>query len=266
MTTKPTPRRVAVIQARMSSTRLPGKVLKPLLGLPAIVFMVQRVRQSKRLDEVVVATSHDRSDDELARCLDEAGIRCHRGSLDDVLDRYYQAALASGADHVVRLTGDCPLMDADLVDEALERLAAGGVAYVSNVDPPTYPDGLDVEAFTFEALQRAWREATLPVEREHVTPYLRTRKDLFPAECWRGLSDLSALRWTVDHPDDLDHVRSLIERLAPSSPTSFDRFDLYRVCERGHSLAAQPQHRRNEGMDKHLLQQPQGERDGRAED
>lgn len=242
------PRNVAIIQARMSSTRLPGKVLMPLLDRPTILFMLERVRAARRLDDIVVATSTDASDDLLARTLQEAGANCFRGNLNDVLDRYHAAAEHARADNIVRLTGDCPLMDADLIDTALDLLVSSGSHYVSNVDPPTYPDGLDVEAFTFEALHSAWQQALAPAEREHVTPFVRNRKDLFRAQGFSGLSDLSALRWTVDHADDLAHVRRLVEQVGARSPTDFDRFDLYRVCERDGAVVRQPAHRRNEGM------------------
>lgn len=251
-------RKVAIIQARVSSSRLPGKVLMPLLGLPSIVFMVERVRRSELLDHVVVATSAEASDDALADVLAEAGIDCFRGSLHDVLDRFLGAARTARADHIVRLTGDCPLMDFDLIDKALGLLAAESVDYVSNVDPPTYPDGLDVEAFSFEALALAHREATETAEREHVTPFIRKHKERFRALCWQGMADLSALRWTVDHQDDLDHVRSLLDRLDSPTPASFDRFDLYRVCERTGMAEVQPSHRRNEGMMKSSRDTAQG--------
>jgi spore coat polysaccharide biosynthesis protein SpsF (cytidylyltransferase family) len=243
-------RKVAIIQARISSSRLPGKVLMPLLGIPSIVFMVERVRQSTLLDDVVVATSVETSDDPLAAVLADAGVGCFRGSLHDVLDRFVGAARAARADHVVRLTGDCPLIDFDLIDKALALLESESVDYVSNVDPPTYPDGLDVEAFRFSALEQAHAEATAASDREHVTPFMRNQRDRFSAKCWHGIADLSALRWTVDHQDDLDHVRSLLAKLGSPTPTSFDRFDLYRVCELSGDAERQPDHRRNEGMSK----------------
>lgn len=176
--TPPSPRRVAIIQARMSSSRFPGKVLEPLLGLPMIVFMARRVQQARLVDEVLVATSTDPSDDALAQALQSYGMGCFRGSLNDVLSRFHDAAVHTRADQVVRLTGDCPLMDADLVDRALALLTSSGADYVSNVAPPSYPDGLDVEAFTMAALHDAWRNAQLPSEREHVTLYLRDRKSV----------------------------------------------------------------------------------------
>ena len=243
------PRNVAIIQARMSSTRLPGKVLMPLLDRPTILFMLARVRRASRLDDIIVATSTDSSDDLLAKTLRQAGVNCFRGDLEDVLDRYHSAACYSRADNIVRLTGDCPLMDPDLIDTALDLLASTRAHYVSNVDPPTFPDGLDVEAFTFDALQSAWEQALLPAEREHVTPFLRNRTDLFRAHSFSGISDLSALRWTVDHADDLNHVRTLVDRVGARTPTDFDRFDLYRTCERDTAIAPQPEHRRNAGMD-----------------
>ncbi|MDE2396804.1 MAG: glycosyltransferase family protein [Burkholderiales bacterium] len=242
------PRRVAIVQARMSSTRFPGKVLADLAGLPMIVFMVRRVRLAARVDHLLVATSSDPTDDALAHTLAAHGIECFRGSLDDVLDRFTRAARQAGADHVVRLTGDCPLMDSDLVDRGLAELAAGGADYVANVAPPSYPDGLDVECFTMAALETAWREARLPSEREHVTPFIRNGGAGLKARNWSGVADLSALRWTVDHPEDLAHVRSLVDACAsgPDRVTGFDRFDLLRVLERG-SVAPPADRARNEG-------------------
>lgn len=250
-----TPRRVAIIQARMSSSRFPGKVLADLAGWPMIVFMVQRVRRAQRVDHVLVATSTDPSDDALASVLAAHGVACFRGDLNDVLDRFTQAARGAGAEHVVRLTGDCPLMDADLIDRALSELAQGDADYVSNVMPPTYPDGLDVECFTMAALETAWREARLPSEREHVTPFIRSGGAGLRPRSWTGVADFSALRWTVDHPDDLQHVAALVAALAGvgkiESPTRFDRFDLFRLLET-RSVGPAGAHARNEGYAKSL--------------
>lgn len=248
----PAPRRVVIIQARMSSSRLPGKVLTPLLGLPLIVFMVRRVSRARLADEVVVATSTDASDDPLTAALVEHGIAFERGSLSDVLDRFYAAARARAAAHIVRLTGDCPLMDADLVDRALTFLAESGADYVSNIAPPSYPDGMDVEAFTMAALEDMWVNAKLPSEREHVTPYLRAGHPHIRTASWSGLTDLSALRWTVDHPDDLEHVRTLVKMTGAVSETAFDRFDVYRAIER-ERLGKGADHQRNEGLAKSIL-------------
>lgn len=246
-----TPRRVAIIQARMSSSRFPRKVLEPLMGMPMIVFMARRVQRARLVDQVLVATSTDTSDDALAEAVQAHGVTCFRGSLDDVLGRFHDAALHTEAHHVVRLTGDCPLMDADLVDQALSLLASSGADYVSNIAPPSFPDGLDVEAFTMEALRDAWTHARLPSEREHVTLYLRAGHAHIKTAGWSGMSDLSSLRWTVDHPDDLAHVKALIAAAGQDTVTGFDRFDLYRGIERG-SLGAGAQHGRNEGLAKSL--------------
>ena len=249
------PRRVAIIQARMSSSRFPGKVLADLAGWPLIVFMVQRVRRAKRVDQVLVATSTDPSDDALAAVLAQNGIDCFRGDLNDVLDRFTHAARGAGADHVVRLTGDCPLMDADLVDRGLTELARGDADYVSNVMPPTYPDGLDVECFTMGALETAWREARLPSEREHVTPFIRNGGGGLRTRSWIAVADFSALRWTVDHQDDLQHVTTLVAACAGNcrveAPTSFDRFDLLRILD-AQSVGSGGAHARNEGYAKSL--------------
>jgi spore coat polysaccharide biosynthesis protein SpsF (cytidylyltransferase family) len=255
------PRRVVIIQARSSSKRFPGKVLESLLNLPLIVFMAARVCQSKLADHVMVATSTDSSDDALHRTLIEHDIACHRGSLDDVLDRYYQAACAAEADHIVRLTGDCPLMDADLVDRALQLLSNGNLDYVSNIAPPSYADGLDVEAFTMAALRDAWQNARLQSEREHVTLYLRAGHAHLRTANWTGLTDLSSLRWTIDHPDDLAHVKALLDEIGANSPIGFDRFDIYRGIER-RNLGTGAQHCRNEGLAKSLADESINRRAG----
>ena len=248
-------RRVAIIQARMSSTRFPGKVLAPLGELPMIAFMVERVRKAKMLDQVIVATSTESSDDPLVATLTERGIDCFRGSLHDVLDRFACAARASKAEHVVRLTGDCPLMDADLIDRCLGELSKGDADYVSNVQVPTFPNGLDVECFTIGALETAWREARLQSEREHVTPFIRKGGGGLRVSNWTAVADLSGLRWTVDHLDDLEHVTQLVRACAKTKgtpdPSSFDRFDVLREIEH-HALGFGAAHDRHEGYLKSL--------------
>jgi spore coat polysaccharide biosynthesis protein SpsF len=245
----------AIIQARMSSTRFPGKALQPLLGLPLIVFMAQRARAAKRITDLAVATSTDASDDALADALKQYGIACFRGDLNDVLDRFYQAARGFDPGIVVRLTGDCPLIDPFLIDEVIGALEKEGVDYASNVDPPSFPDGLDVECCRFTALERTWREARLPSEREHVTPFLRARKDLFRAVNVRGLADCSHLRWTVDYPDDLRLVDELLKRAGVRRATDCDRFDFYRVMETVPALAGLNSHARNEGYAQSLARE-----------
>jgi spore coat polysaccharide biosynthesis protein SpsF (cytidylyltransferase family) len=237
-------RAVAIIQARMSSSRFPGKVLEFLEGVPMIVFMVERVRRCVRIDRLIVATSTDHSDDPLAEVLAAHGVDCYRGSLEDVLDRFCGAALHFDARWVVRLTGDCPLMDPDLVDRALELLQTSGADYVSNISPPTFPDGLDVEAFTIEALLKARELALTRFEREHVTPFLRDPLNGFNILGFVACADFSAHRWTVDHPDDLEYVKVLLGSISSSSRS--DRFDIYRSLESGR-VSSPLRHARNEG-------------------
>ncbi|MFC1513032.1 cytidylyltransferase domain-containing protein [Thermodesulfobacteriota bacterium] len=249
---------MAIVQARMSSTRFPGKVLETLCGMPMIIFMLQRVRMAKHLDKVILATSTDSSDDVLAEVVRAAGFQSFRGDLGDVLSRFYQAAKESNAKTVVRLTGDCPLMDGDIIDTVVESVFSAGVDYASNVAPPTYPDGLDVEAFSFDALQRAWREAQFPSEREHVTPYLR-RSDLFRTVNVQGQFDCSHLRWTVDYPDDFMFVRQLLMCAGVDNPVMGDRFDFMRALARYPELLMLNRHGRNEGYEKSLASDAGGE-------
>ena len=240
-------RTVAIIQARMSSSRFAGKVLQPLLNRPMIVFMVERVRMARHVEATLVATSTDPSDDPLEQALIQAGVPVYRGPLEDVLGRFVGAARAHGADHVVRLTGDCPLIDGDLIDATLELLVAQQLDYASNVSPPRWPDGLDVEAMTRDALESTALEAARPSEREHVTPFLRDNPQRFRQAGLASLIDLSALRWTVDHADDLDFVRRLLAAARVNDSTAFDRFDLLRALERHPALATLNRHQRNEG-------------------
>lgn len=238
---------VALIQARMSSSRLPGKVLEPIGGKPAILFMVERVRRAKRLDDVVVVTSVDPSDDPLAELLAAHGIDTFRGALDDVLARYAAGAAAHEAGIVVRLTGDCPLIDPAVVDRVVETLVETGCDYASNIDPPTFADGLDVECFTRDALARADREAAAPAEREHVTLWMRSTAAGLDRRCVRSLVDSSHIRLTVDYPDDLAAVRALVALLG-DAPGGFDHYDILRCLDRRRDLLETNRHERNEGL------------------
>jgi spore coat polysaccharide biosynthesis protein SpsF len=209
---------VAVLQARMSSSRLPGKVLLPLLGEPMLGRQIERVRQARSLDELIVATSNDSSDDILVAECARIGVQCCRGSLPDVLDRYHRAIEPTLATIVVRLTGDCPLICPDILDAVVAFREQGGFDYVSNVREPSFPDGLDVEAMTRESLMRAWEQARLPSEREHVTPYIWKRPESFRIGSYTTSVDYSAHRWTVDEPRDFALVSAIYERLYPSNP------------------------------------------------
>lgn len=247
-------RTLAIVQARMSSTRLPGKVLLPLGGQPLIGFMLHRVRRATTVDEIVLATSTDASDDALADAVSAMGVAVHRGSLDDVLARFVGAAQGREADVLVRLTGDCPLIDPALIDRAVLHLRQHRLDYVNNCEPAAYPDGLDVEVFTRQALLRTQAEAALASEREHVTPYMRSPQAGMRRGHLRGPLDLSALRWTVDHADDLAVVRALVDALGAEAALQADLFDFLRVLDARPHLLDLNLHQRNEGYAKSLQQ------------
>lgn len=207
---------IAIVQARMSSTRLPGKTLADINGKPMLLHVVERVRRAGGVDQVLVATSDRPSDDPLAAVCDANDVLCFRGSENDVLDRFYRAARAHSATTVVRITADCPLLDGSVLDKTVAKYRGGGYDYVANNLEHTYPDGLDVEVFSFAALERAWREATQPAEREHVTPYLRQARGFRRGDVpYAGHHNVADLRWTVDEPRDLEFVRAIYARFAP---------------------------------------------------
>jgi len=200
---------IALIQARMSSSRLPGKVLQDIAGQPMLMRVVRRAKQAKSIDSVAVITSTHADDDVIAIFCQEHGIACFRGSLDDVLDRYYQAAIHFQADIVVRLTADCPLLDPKIINKVVQTFDKRTFDYVSNILECTYPNGLDTEIFHFEALERVWKEARLKSEREHVTPYIYKHPEIFRLGSVKQEEDLSSLRWTVDTSRDLECIRTI---------------------------------------------------------
>jgi glutamate-1-semialdehyde 2,1-aminomutase len=205
---------MAIVQARMSSTRLPNKVMKPICGIPLIELLLARLSKAKELDQIVVVTSVDKCNTPLVDHVCKLGYACEQGSENDVLDRYVNAARKYSADIVVRITGDCPLVDASLVDEVICQFKAKNVDYFSNINPPTYPDGLDVEVFTFAALEIMARDAESDFDREHVTPYLKKHKQ-FSKEVMRNDEDLSYLRWTVDEPVDIQVITKIFDFFSP---------------------------------------------------
>lgn len=244
---------LAILQARMSSSRLPGKVLKPILGRPMILRQIERIRQARWTDQLVMATSTDASDDILTDVCEAAGVECARGSLDDVLDRYYQVARKLAPQHVVRLTADCPLLDPDVMDAVIAFHLAGKFDYTSNaLDVLTFPNGLDVEVMRFECLERAWREARLPSEREHVTPYMYNHRELFRVGSYCGEQDLSHMRWTVDEPEDLEFVRRVYGELYPANPSFRMREVLALVGREPELSSINSRFHRNEGYKRSL--------------
>ena len=214
---------VAIIQARMGASRLPGKVLEDLAGRPVLAWVVDAAIATAGVDQTCVATSDNDADKPIADWCDENGVACHRGPEDDVLARFAMAAEAEKADIVLRLTADCPLLDPNVCAQVLQLLKRCGADYASNVDPASWPDGLDCEVFSAKALNEAAAEATRESEREHVTPFIRHRRYRYVV---RNLScplpGLVDERWTLDTPGDLEFLRAVTARLTePSCPPSF---------------------------------------------
>lgn len=200
----------------MSSTRLPGKVLVCLAGKPVLEHVVTRVRHCETIHNVVVATSVDDSDDAIQLWCLHHGVECYRGSLHDVLDRYYQAAKVHQADAIVRITADCPAIDPTIVDEVVLGYLNGGYEFFGLSGE--FPDGLDCTVFAFSAIERAWHEATLPSEREHVGPYIEMNPQWFHSGKLEKFTGLAHLRWTLDEPRDFAFLQEVFSRLYREGP------------------------------------------------
>lgn len=205
---------VAIVQARMGSTRFPGKVMKPLAGMPMIEVLLKRLSRAREVQQIVLATSTDERNLPLKDLVESLGYTCEQGSENDVMKRYLDAALKHDADVVVRITGDCPLVDPELVDNMIRQFRTAGTDYYSNVAPPRYPDGLDIEVFTVAALQRAFSETDEAYDHEHVTPYLR-ESGKFSTAADLPQDDFSSWRWTVDEPADLKIVSRVFSHFSP---------------------------------------------------
>jgi spore coat polysaccharide biosynthesis protein SpsF len=209
---------IAVLQARSGSRRLPNKVLRDLVGQPMLARQIERVLRATTLDGLVVATTAHAVDDAVEAVCRALPVRCARGSEDDVLDRVVHAVAADAPNWVVRLTGDCPLQDPSVIDEVVQKALSGDYDYVSNTIHPTFPDGLDVEVVRLAVLIDAHANATLPSEREHVTPYVYKHPERYRIGEVRSPIDRSALRWTVDEPRDFELVEQIYRALYPVNP------------------------------------------------
>jgi len=227
---------LGVLQARMTSSRLPGKVLEPILGEPMIGWQIERLRRSALLDGLVVATSTDPSDDPLVAYLESLDVPVVRGSLDDVLGRFIAVLDAFSPDVVVRLTADCPLASPLVVDRVVSAFLESDADYVSNTLEPSYPDGVDVEVVRASALRWVAANSDDPHEHEHVTLGVYRRPDRFRCLNVAGEVDLSSLRWTVDNADDLAFVREVYGELYPSNP-AFDMDDVLELLRLRPSLS-----------------------------
>lgn len=206
----------AIIQARMGSTRLPGKILMTVEGVPLLKYQIERVRRAALVNKILIATSTLERDDDVAAFCGENGIECFRGAETDCLDRYYHCAAENHADVIVRLTGDCPLSDPQIIDNMINLYLTSGADYAANTVPPetsTYPDGCDVEVFSMDSLARAYREAKDPHDREHVTFYFWKYQHRFKTAQLKYQKDYSRYRFTVDYPEDFVVVEYIFKEL-----------------------------------------------------
>ena len=218
---------VAIIQARMGSTRLPGKVMELIAGETMLARVVKRTRRASLIDSVVVATTVGRMDEPIVEECKKLNASVFRGNGDDVLDRYYRAALACHAQSVVRITSDCPLIDPEEIDKVVREFLNHKSDYASNCLERTYPRGLDTEVMTIETLARAWKEAREHYQRAHVTPYIYQNPKLFKLCSVKADEDYSTHRWTVDTPEDLTFIRAIYQRL--DQGVDFDWKDVLRA-------------------------------------
>lgn len=243
---------LAILQARMSSSRLPGKVLRDLLGQPMLLRQIERIKRSKCIDKLVLATSTDKSDDAIEKIAKENGIECFRGSLEDVLDRFYQAAKQYNPEHIVRLTGDCPLIDWEVIDEVIDLHIKDNNDYTNNTITPTFPDGLDVEIIKYNIFEYTWENAKKISERDNVTIYIYTKPEKFKLGCLKNNEDFSNLRWTVDEPEDFMLIEEIYKNLY-CNKKDFVMQDVIRLLnEKPDLIKINSLYERNEGLKKSL--------------
>lgn len=211
---------VIIVQARMTSTRLPGKVLKQVLGKPLLEYQIERLQRVKLANEIVIATTTNETDEPIVELCNRLAVAYFRGSEDDVLSRYYGAATAHKADLVVRVTSDCPLIDPQVIDTVIDYCLQNQshYDYVSNSLERTYPRGMDTEVFSFSTLQQAFGEATAQPDREHVTPFIYRQPARYRLGHVIYSEDCSHHRWTVDTPEDFELIQKIIEEIYPSEP------------------------------------------------
>ena len=239
----------------MNSKRLPGKVLAPIIGRPMICHQLTRIQQSKFAANLVVATTLERSDDQLSDTLTQENYQVFRGNHLDVLDRYYSAAKQYSAEHIVRITADCPLIDSSIIDMIIEDHLANDSDYTSNTLTPTFPDGQDVEVFTFQALEKAWKRAKYRSEREHVTLYIKNNLELFAHRNIESTSDLSHHRWTVDENVDLEFVKLIFSHFGQEYASSFSMEDVLKFLQSNPEIMELNQTiARDEGLAKSLAE------------
>lgn len=246
---------LAILQARLSSSRLPGKVLKPIMNKPMLAYQLERLARCKNIDLLIVATSDHPEDLAIADLCQELSVPCFHGPLEDVLARFYLAAENYQPTHIVRLTGDCPLADPELIDDLISYHVQGGYDYSSNCHVHTFPDGLDAEILTYQSLKTIYQQAQTPAEHEHVTYYVHQHKADFNIGLLSRTPSLAHLRWTVDEPADFELVKHIYERLYPLNP-NFSTNDILSLIEREPELATlNTHHQRNEGLARSLAKE-----------
>lgn len=218
-----------IIQARLGSTRLAGKVLRLLDNQNTVLdYTINQTRESKLIDKIIIATTTLSEDDKIVNQMSEKKVDCFRGDPSDVLDRYYQCAKKFSIPTIVRITSDCPLMDPNVIDDVITKFQNDSYDYVSNVHPITYPIGIAVEVFSFRALEDAWKNAKLPSEREHVTPYMYNHEEKFKVFNVEYSGNLSNIRLTVDRINDLELVKMVVSKIKNRPILLSDILDLYR--------------------------------------
>ena len=222
---------VAIIQARMGSSRLPNKIMFEVLNKPLIAWMVSRARFSSHIDEIVIATTKNKSDDVIEKWANEEGIRIYRGSESDVLDRYYKCAVFCQAEIIIRLTSDCPLIDPEIIDSMLQLYKENNFDYISNSEPypSSWPDGMDVSIFNMPSLQTAWKKANLPSEREHVTFYFWKNPNLFKCYKFDNKMDMSKYRVTIDYEEDYILIKNIIEAFGENNVLSYSGASMSKI-------------------------------------
>ena len=241
------PKTTIILQARTNSTRLPGKVLKKVGDIPMILFQLKRLKIAKFVDEIIVATSDTKKDDELVKLLRSNQIKVHRSCSSDVLRRYANCLKITKSKNIMRITGDCPFIDPILVDESIEIFNKNKLDYLSNNNPPTFPDGLDIEIFTRDLLKKANKFDKNPNSREHVTPWIKELKNIKSINITNNI-DYSFLRLTVDEPEDLKVINLIASRFKKNNNFSWlEIIDLYKNEPK--LFSENKNIKRNEGLD-----------------
>jgi spore coat polysaccharide biosynthesis protein SpsF len=243
---------LAIIQARTGSTRLPNKVLLKISNKAVLEHVIERVKKSKFVTGILVATTTNKEDQKIVTLCNHIGIMVFQGSENDVLDRYYQAAKSIKPDHVVRITADCPLIDPKVIDDVVSMHLNKNADYTTNIMVETYPDGEDVEVFTLATLEKIWKNAKLKSEREHVTLYIRNKKRLFRIHNLKNTVNLSGYRWTLDNKEDYDLIKTIYKHLY-SRNSCFGMKETVKFLNKKKGLNRINHHiRRNEGLQKSL--------------